>query len=367
MGLEFNEEKTGTARLGNKKLRLPDLAIGSPREAASGDDAMSIPASNSAVEADILPKGDVRWGFLKLDEEAGRFLIDQKAVDVHIKELRRQLSACKSVFGWVQGWNSYLALFFSNNFGKPAMCFGRPHIEMVISTLQRIEHELFLKSDTDTSSPSNVTEYLREVIRERFGVDDLPDGFFYFPVELGGLELRNPFIPFLAMREDIRITPERILEKAFVADEKAYVAAKKKFEKYGPSYKGKLVLNAQSLTGTDQSAFMPLDEYMRYCESTSRHLQEAYMELLSHPNEAPVDRTPELQSAQARLAATPTLPSRSAISAQWNNMSSYWKWVAELYHGDMTKKYGGLMAVEPGVVPLGVVKVLKEGKVRWHG
>ncbi len=44
-------------------------------------------------------------------------------------------------------------------------------------------------------------------------------------------------------------------------------------------------------------------------------------------------------------------------------MSSYWKWVAELYQGDMTKKYGGLMAVEPGVVPLGVVKVLQKGRL----
>ena len=48
-------------------------------------------------------------------------------------------------------------------------------------------------------------------------------------------------------------------------------------------------------------------------------------------------------------------------------MTTYWKWVAELYQGEMTEKYGGLAAVDNGVVPLGVVKVLREGKVKWQG
>lgn len=72
----------------------------------------------------------------------------------------------------------------------------------------------------------SVTDYLRGVIAERFNVNDLPDGFFYFPVELGGLELRNTFIPFLAMREDIKRSPKRTLQKAFLEDENNYHAVK---------------------------------------------------------------------------------------------------------------------------------------------
>lgn len=31
------------------------------------------------------------------------------------------------------------------------------------------------------------------------------------------------------------------------------------------------------------------------------------------------------------------------------------------------QKYGGLTAVDPALMPLGVVKVLRQGKVRWQG
>jgi len=79
-GLELNEEKTGSIKItrnDNESTRL----------------------------SSVLPKGDVRWGFLRLDAHTGRFLIDQANVDTHIEELRRQLEACKSVFDWIQAWN----------------------------------------------------------------------------------------------------------------------------------------------------------------------------------------------------------------------------------------------------------------------
>ncbi|KAJ5480218.1 hypothetical protein N7530_005727 [Penicillium desertorum] len=182
MGLKFNTEKTGTVQMG-----LGD----SPTQSA-------------------LPTGDIRWGFLVLDAQQERFIIDQAQVDQHIEELSRQLSSCKSVFAWVQAWNSYFGRFFTNNFAKPAICFGRGHIDMAISTLSRIERTLFNKT-SDDKSPSDqingVTDYLRTVIADRFDIRDLPDGFFYYPIELGGLGLLNPFIRLLAMRENIKETP----------------------------------------------------------------------------------------------------------------------------------------------------------------
>ncbi|KAK2801455.1 hypothetical protein FQN51_005349 [Onygenales sp. PD_10] len=381
MGIEFNEEKTGTARLVSKDRGRSHREASSPEisESEDSDDDMSSASSESDTELDVLPEGDVRWGFLKLDEEAGRFIIDQAQVDEHIKELRHQLGACKSVFSWIQAWNTYMARFFSNNFGKPARCFGREHIEMVISTLQRIEHELF--TSQDNSSPNahqitNVTDYLRHIIARRFNMHDLPDGFFYFPVELGGLDLRNPLIPSLAMREDMKITPERILEKAFIADEKLYVAAKELFEKKGPNrrftdadYSIRLRHGPSatpSRSNSDPSAFMSLEEYNKYIEITSSKLEDAYSRLLSCPAEMSVDRTPELQAEQSRIMRSHT-DTTMPLSSRWNNMTPYWRWVAELYREEMTRRYGGLAVVERGVVPLGVVKVLKEGKVKWQG
>lgn len=52
-----------------------------------------------------LPKGTVGWGFLIFDAAQGRFVVDQDAVNTHIAELRRQLAAARSVFGYVNALN----------------------------------------------------------------------------------------------------------------------------------------------------------------------------------------------------------------------------------------------------------------------
>lgn len=52
--------------------------------------------AESSIIVEELPKGPIRWGFLKLDT-CGKWTIDDKEVDDHIVELRRQLAACKRV------------------------------------------------------------------------------------------------------------------------------------------------------------------------------------------------------------------------------------------------------------------------------
>ncbi|RAK98603.1 uncharacterized protein BO80DRAFT_153635 [Aspergillus ibericus CBS 121593] len=337
MGLEFNEEKTGTVRLAGKDGKCCQSELSDP---------------------DPLPKGDIRWGFLKLDPLEGRFVIDQEQVDSHISELRRQLASCKSVFSWTQAWNSYFGRFFANNFAKPAMCFGRSHIDMAISTLSRIERTLF------PDSSSGVTDHLRHVIADRFGVNDLPEGFFYFPVEFGGLELLNPYIPFLAMREGIKATPQGRLQKAFLQYEVQYHAAKQRFEAGGSA----------EPTGTistgvdDDSADLSLEEYTRYSETYSRPLLAAYQDLIRVPEEISVNLTPELHRHQMSLDETVAkdAQNRRVISDQWYNMSAYWQWTAELYQKEMVRTYGNLAAVSRESMPLGVIKTLKEGRFRWQ-
>lgn len=349
MGLEFNEEKTGVARVGNNK------------------------STDEEEPEAALPTGDIRWGFLKLDAQQGRFIIDQEQVDSHIAELERQLSSCSSIFAWVQAWNSYFARFFPNNFAKPAMCFGRDHIDMAISTLSRIERTLFAPV---SGSGSGVTDYLRKVIADRFGVHDLPEGFFYFPVELGGLELINPYIPLMAMRENIKQTPQRRLRLAFVDDEANYRSAKERFEKDGPytTATTSSTLNRQatftdyasdnSSTEADNHDFPSLEEYRRHLESHSHPLTKAYTELIQIPSEARINQSPNFLGTQSSLQSG--LNDTEKISGSWENMSSYWQWAAELYHGEMVGRYGSLAAVNREFMPLGVVKTLKEGRMRWE-
>ena len=318
MGLKFNEEKTGTVRMGN-----------ADRKQAPG-----------------LPGGEIRWGFLVLDASQERFIIDQAQVDQHIEELSRQLSSCKSVFAWVQAWNSYFGRFFTNNFAKPAVCFGRSHIDMAISTLQRIEQTLFNKENSK-DGVSGVTEHLRAVIAERFDIHNLPDGFFYYPVELGGLGLLNPFIRLLAMRENIKTTPRKLLQTASLEEEMAYEAAKEKSKKNG------------------DKDFISFEEYSRYPETYSVPLRNVYQKLNEVPDEKNVSLTLGFGREKDSLGCE--ISAKTSINKDWDTMTPYWRWVAELYYEEMVQTYGGLAAVNREFMPLGVVKTLREGRFRWQG
>ncbi|WEW56657.1 RT-like superfamily and adenosine deaminase domain-containing protein [Emydomyces testavorans] len=355
MGLVINDEKSGTARLyGGKRRFTSDIETDSDLAKTETGRPSKIPK----FEPSPLPQGDIRWGFLKLDEGIGRFIVDESQIDVHIQELRRQLAACKSIFSWVQAWNTYMARFISNNFGKPALCLGRPHIEMVLSTLKRIESELFAV-DGGSASPGSVADHLRLAISKNFDIADLPDGFFYFPEEYGGLALTNPFVSLISMREGLKTTPERILQNAFIAEEKEYATAKEKYESQGPNQTSLTVFGSDSPSmrvSTPTNEFMSLEEFMRYSESTSYLLKNAYKCLLDQPTEVPAAFTPELQNAVSKNEAMKSLP------AAWSAMSSYSKSIVELYHAEMISKYGGLAAVEDKTLPLGVVKILKQEK-----
>ncbi|KAL5042545.1 hypothetical protein BDW71DRAFT_211089 [Aspergillus fruticulosus] len=225
-------------------------------------------------------------------------------VDEHITELRRQLSACKSIFAWIQAWNGYFGRFFVNNFAKPAVCFGREHSDMAISALSHIEHAIFPKCDG-----GGVTNSLRKTIAERFNFHDIPDGLFYLPIELGGLNFFDPYVPLLAMRA--RISSKR-----------------------------------------------------RTTESKSRPLLRAYQDLIRIPDQISVDLTPAMRGTLT-LSATKT--SANTISGNWPSMSPYWKWTAELYPAGMVKRYGNLAAMNREFMPVGVVESMKKSKFRWQG
>ncbi|CAI7642514.1 unnamed protein product [Penicillium pancosmium] len=323
MGLEFNEEKTGTVQMGE------------------------------AQKSQILPAGEIRWGFLVLDAEQ----------DQHVEELHRQLSSCKSIFEWVQAWNGYFGRFFANNFAKPALCFGRDHIDMAISTLSRIEAALFGKSfHGNAEQKGGVTNYLRGLIAERFDIHGLPEGFFYYPVELGGLELLNPFVNLLSMRENIKQTPHRRLQKAILADELRYYEARETFEKEGSDFQTTLrASNDQPLS------FPSLEEHNQYPETFSPGFYSAYCDLIEVPEEKSVANTGDLRKNMIGLKNPTSRASKGTIGPVWSTMTPYWRWVAELYHDEMVHTYGSLAAVNREFMPLGVVKTLKEGRFRWQG
>ncbi|KKY27868.1 hypothetical protein UCRPC4_g00848 [Phaeomoniella chlamydospora] len=241
-----------------------------------------------------LPQGQIRWGMLVLNPESGRFEIDQSLVDRHIKELAHQLQAKgNSVFSWIQAWNTYATTFFTSNFGKPANCFGQAHVDEMLNTHKRIQQKIFSNDNTGNAS-GNVVKYLKNTITQRFGLTNIPDGYLFFPVELGGLELQSSFINLLQIRDSICSNPSQLLDKFLLAERSEYYRSKKAFEtrhetdwRSDPKFRPK----------KDADIFMTFEEYTLYREelpySFDDELVDIFDQLLKQPVEHAVDGSPQ--------------------------------------------------------------------------
>ncbi|KUJ08149.1 uncharacterized protein LY89DRAFT_629916 [Mollisia scopiformis] len=325
MGVTLNPSKTGTVRIRYDK-------------------------SADATIDDSLPKGDIRWGFLYLDPATGRFKIDQEMVDKHVLELQRQLeSKNKSIFSWVQAWNTYAGTFFSTNFGKPANSFGREHVTDILTTMNRVQKQLF--KDT------KVAAYLKATLKKRFDIDDIPDGFLYFPAALGGLELQNPFIPLLQVKSSVLSQPSSLLDRFLDSEKEAYRKAKERFEK-GQVYRQ--TTSDPSYYPADYQTFISFEEFTSHREEFysgySGDLLSCFTEFLKYPEAETVD------SENVDWDAL-----RDAMAPANGEVDDYLKWVAQLYGKDMREKFGGLQIVEKGLLPMGMVGLFRSGRVKWQG
>ncbi|KAK6219791.1 hypothetical protein QIS74_05293 [Colletotrichum tabaci] len=352
-GLEFNEDKTGSARIvagggGGGG------GGGSPggRE-ASQQQRLPLPPPPPLAEG--LPKGDVVWGFLKLDAASGRFLLDQAKIDVHIEELRLQLGACRSVFDWIQAWNIYGARFFRTNCARVANCFSRAHVDSMLATFHRIQARLF--------GEGGAGAHLKRLIGEQFGIVDVPDGYLYFPVSLGGLGLENPFVHLYLIRDGVTADPDRIVDE-FLAEEAAqYRLLKAAFENAeadtATTTTMQLALHhpwrAYDYNDLRNEPFMSFDEFSRHRRRTSTALGQALERLRTMPKARTVGLTGELEAA---LKTTP---------AGWYGLSDYERWVCALYGRDMIARFGSLTVVDKGVLPTGLLDMLRQSRFKWRG
>lgn len=353
-GLELNKARTGAVRI--------------CRQAQDPEKMVSLNVGDS------LPHGQIRWGMLYLNPDSGRFEIDQKMVDKHTEELGRQLKdKTNNIFAWIQAWNSYAATFFSSNFGKTANCFGRQHVDNMLATHERIQRQIFSSSSKATGSLSagnsgSVIEFLRQTIEQRFGVRDIPDGYFYFPTELGGLEVRNSFIGLLQIRDTVHKKPSLLLDEYQEEERETYKWVKNEFEKrqVGNTYSGTPDNNFKPADG---DTFFSFEEFIRYREffnfRTHRELVDVLSDLLKRPEEESIE-TDDSGTIKIALNALGTRPGLRGILSNWYSMEPYWKWVAQLYGPEMIAKFGGLGIVEPGLLPMGMVSLFRSGRVKWQ-
>jgi len=349
MGLTLSASRTGSARMLQKTKFDKKIVV--------------------EVE-DPLPKGDIRWGMLRLNPESGRFEIDQQIVDKHISELSRQLQGkTTSVFAWIQAWNSYAATFFTSNFGKAANCFGREHVDNMLATHNRIQRQIFSSSAAATglgpgssASEGSIIEYLKQTISHRFGITDIPDGYFFFPTCLGGLEVRNPFIGLLQIRDTVLEHPSEFLDKFEDAEREAYKDAKTRFEQ-DKTRRDELL--DPGFRPADYKTFFSFEEYTKYREELnygfSDQLGDMFQKLLQRPAEERID-----DDEGAVKRAVEALPSGGDIGPYWGDMKPYWQWVAQLYGLGMIERFGGFSVVDPGLLPMGMVGLFRSGRVKWQ-
>ena len=305
-----------------------------------------------------LPSGDVIWGFLKLDPTSGRWLIDQSQVDCHTELLKRQLNSSKSVFSFIQLWNSCVGRFFKRTFGEPAHCFGREHVDMILDTHKRIQEQLF---GTDGSAGESVTNHLRKIIADRFGIHDVPDAFLYLPEELGGLALSNPFVPFLVIRDQLIKSPDGVMDNFFEWEKEEYKRVRDTFNAYGGYVKnsrGVFELSTDgfsSSTSKDQSKFMSMTEYTQHRMSTSSELKRTYEELCRTPWGDDITLSTDVQAALDRVS-----------DLRRSGFDSDDRWLLQLCSPELLHIFGGLNIVDRGLLPLGVMTMLRSKKVTWQ-
>ncbi|KAI1201705.1 hypothetical protein F5X97DRAFT_11386 [Nemania serpens] len=342
---------------------------------------------------EALPVGDIRWGLLKLSTQTGRFEIDQALVDRHIVDLRRQLAdKRKSVIAFIQTWNTFAATFFTSNFGKPANCFGRAHVDEILATHQRIQREVF---SSPSSSPSpllvgeaeprepikGVVDYLKHVLHARFGVSDIPDAYLFFPIELGGLDLRSPFVSVLPVREAVVSNPTTLLDGFLEAERDDYARRKLTYER--DDVRRALLLQGQRATHgksgsvwepadrRELDTFLSFDEYVRYREDLSYdfsgNLTRVFERLLEVPAAGGGIRVASDAVRGGIEALGGSSQSRTGITSNWYAMEPYWRWVAQLYGPEAIARFGGLDIVEPGLLPMGMVGLFRDKRVRWQG
>lgn len=329
MGLTLNGGKTGSARITSREPNGPlDPA---------------------------LPTGDIRWGFLKLDPVSGHFTIDQSMVDQHISELQSQLRDKKSVFSWIQAWNTYAGRFFTLNFGTPSNSLGRAHVDAIWSSLRHIHNIVFTNTD--------VLSYLKDLLRERFGTADVPDGYLYFPTRLGGLELHNPLIELLQLRDGACENPEKLMDDFFETEKEIYRKAKIDFENrpFQQRMGRARVMEMQNpQSSSNLQDFMSFEEFSRHRESTSASLFAVYSKLLKQPGKISTDWDDSDTIVAGAIAGGP--------SSDFGRMDiGYWKWVITLYGEEMRERFGGLAVVEKGLLPTGMAGLFRSGKVKWQG
>lgn len=301
------------------------------------------------------PVGPVCMGMLQLSD-TGKWTIDQDQVAAHTRQLQKQLGQCTSIMSWIQTWNACMGRFFQDTFGKPANCFGQAHVNAILETHAKMQRELFQRHG------GNVTAYLRMQIYERLGISDIPDSFFFLPEEFGGLGVKNPFVPFFALKNQVLKDPQSRIEQFRKEEKRAYKDAKDAFAALSTTEKERRLRktfddHAKHTSLLDES-FFSFEEFCSHRELYSKLLLQAATELMLKPT---------VEEVKLAKDVAPWFDELNSTHGQsWRSLSGDVKWIMHLYAEELKQRFGALSIVDRNLLPGGVMKTLKGEKVTWQ-
>jgi hypothetical protein len=165
-------------------------------------------------------------------------------------------------------------------------------VDKMLATHRHIQESIF--------HGGNVVQHLKHMISSRFAVDDVPDGFLFFPVELGGLDLKSPFVNLLQIRESVRENPYDLIDEFLDKESEDYLAVKALFEK------GAIRNERETqFVPEDAKTFPSFDEFTKFRESFNpggqSDIRSTYNSLLHRPSETPIDVSVQVSQAINQL------------------------------------------------------------------
>ena len=233
----------------------------------------------------------------------------------------------------------------------------------MLATHNRIQKLVFTDQSGAASGGGSFVDYLKDVIAARQGIDDIPDGYFYWPTELGGLEIQSPFIKLLQVRAGSLVDAEKLFTDFEAAERVRYRLAKQHFEEGEPAKKRRRTIDP-SFRPEDPDNFMTFEEYTKYREELnygySGQLVNCYKRLLERPSQQGI----ESEYNGPIQVALQGLPSTKL--QHWSSMEPYWKHVAQLYGPELLERFGGFKIVDSGLLPMGMVSLFRSGRVKWQ-
>jgi len=99
--------------------------------------------------------------------------------------------------------------------------------------------------------------------------------------------------------------------------------------------------------------FMSFDEYNALRECWLFDWGESYRNMLESPKPRNVVLVPKVREVIGD--GGPRL---------WNSMDWYEQWVVSMYGEEVVRKFGGLEAVDPNLIPVGMVQLFRSSRMK---